>query len=187
MGLLTTLNEVYDRVAMHAVRRELVFAQAEAVGVELWIVDLPYPCSNEQYESIMGVQIEKAREARIDAIAFGDLFLEEVRAYREHQMAGTGIDLLFPIWVGKEPVGEAFRPPTSPVRPEGFPYRLPEARTARLAREMLTSGLRAYVTCVNPSSSTLPLLGGSGMRPGSVICRKTSIPAVRTASFILSF
>jgi uncharacterized protein (TIGR00290 family) len=123
VGLLTTVNEEFDRVAMHAVRRDLLLRQAEAAGVEPWLVPLPYPCSNDQYEAIMARQVEKARRAGIDAVAFGDLFLEDIRAYRERQMAGSGLDLLFPLW------------------------RRP---TAALAREMLTGGLRAWVTCVDP-------------------------------------
>ena len=123
VGLLTTVNEAFDRVAMHAVRRDLLLRQAEAAGVALWLVHIPYPCANEQYEATMGAQIDKAIAAGISGVAFGDLFLEEIRAYRERQMAATGLELLFPLW--KQP-------------------------THALAREMLAGGLRAWVTCVDP-------------------------------------
>ena len=123
VGLLTTVNEAFDRVAMHAVRRELLTAQAIATGIEPWIVPIPNACVNEEYERIMGGQIEKARKRGIDAVAFGDLFLQDIRDYRERQMQDTGIELLFPLW----------------QRP-----------TRELALEMLAAGVRAYVTCVNP-------------------------------------
>jgi uncharacterized protein (TIGR00290 family) len=123
VGLLTTINEAYDRVAMHAVRRDLLLAQADAAGVEPWLVPIPDACVNAEYERIMGEQIDKARRAGVDAVAFGDLYLEDIRAYRQRQMAGTGIELLSPLW----------------QRP-----------TPDLAREMLAAGLRAYVTCVDP-------------------------------------
>ncbi|HXH06574.1 MAG TPA: hypothetical protein VNI83_08285 [Vicinamibacterales bacterium] len=124
-GLLTTFNAAADRVAMHAVRRELVEAQAAAAGLPLWAVDLPWPCSNDIYEARMRDAVARARNAGIDAIAFGDLFLEDVRAYRERMLAGTGLEPLFPLW----------------TRPE---------ETAQLARTMLAAGLRATVTCIDP-------------------------------------
>jgi len=125
VGLLTTFNEAFDRVAMHAVRRGLVEAQAAAVGVPLWAVDLPWPCSNAEYEERMAAVIGRAREAGITHVAFGDLFLEDVRDYRVRQMSGTGIEPLFPLWRSA-------------------------ADTADLAREMLDAGLRAVLTCVDP-------------------------------------
>src|SRR5436309_11646993 len=85
-GLLTTFNRTADRVAMHAVRRELVQAQAESAQLRLWPVDLPWPCSNEAYEAAMSAVCAKAVSQGIEAVAFGDLFLEDVRAYREKQM-----------------------------------------------------------------------------------------------------
>jgi len=122
-GLLTTFNQAADRVAMHAVRRALVEKQAEAAGLPLWSVPLPWPCSNQQYESLMaGVCVKAVREG-IEGIAFGDLFLEEIRAYREKQLAGTGLQPVFPVW--------------------GIP-------TDRLAPEMIESGLKAILTCVDP-------------------------------------
>ena len=97
-GLLTTFNSAADRVAMHAVRRSLVVAQAERIGVPLWPVELPWPCSNAAYEEIMRKVTERAVAEGIEAVAFGDLFLEDVRAYRERQLEGTGLELLFPVW-----------------------------------------------------------------------------------------
>jgi len=122
VGLLTTLNSEFDRVAMHSTRRSVLEAQAEAAGLPLWPVALPWPCSNEQYESRMKAACERALVEHIDAIAFGDLFLQDVRAYREKQLAGTGLEPLFPLW---------------------------EIPTALLAREMLSGGLRAKLTCVD--------------------------------------
>jgi uncharacterized protein (TIGR00290 family) len=125
VGLLTTFNEAAGRVAMHAVRRELVEAQAVAVGLPLWSVALPWPCSNADYEAKIHEVLGRARQAGVTHIAFGDLFLEDIRAYRERQLAGTGIEPLFPIW------GTA-------------------ADTPALAREMLAAELRAVLTCVDP-------------------------------------
>lgn len=123
VGLLTTVNETHRRVAMHAVREELLEAQAAAAGLPLWKVPIPHPCSNERYEEEMARALNRARGEGIRAIAFGDLFLEDVQAYRVRMMAGTGIEPIFPIW-GRETKG--------------------------LAREMLAAGLRAVVTCVDP-------------------------------------
>jgi uncharacterized protein (TIGR00290 family) len=121
-GLLTTFNEEADRVAMHAVRRELVERQAAAAGLPLWTVPLPWPCSNEQYESRMAQVCAKALAEGIEGIAFGDLFLEDVRAYREKQLRDTGLQPIFPVWA--------------------LPTRL-------LAQEMIASGTRAKLTCVD--------------------------------------
>ena len=122
VGLLTTFNEEADRVAMHAVRRELVERQAAAAGLPLWAVPLPWPCSNEQYESLMAQACAKAVAEGIGGVAFGDLFLEDVRAYREKQLRGTGLEPVFPVW--------------------GLPTRA-------LAQEMIASGTRAKLTCVD--------------------------------------
>src|SRR5579862_199272 len=122
-GLLTTVNESAGRVAMHAVREELLEAQAAAAGLPLWRVPIPSPCSNEQYEVAMHQALDRARAAHIDAVAFGDLFLEDVRRYREERMADSGLRLLFPLW----------------QRP-----------TPALAREMIAGGVRAVLTCVDP-------------------------------------
>jgi len=121
-GLLTTFNSAFDRVAMHGVRRVLVEQQAAAANLPLWTVPLPWPCSNAEYEALMAQVCREAIERGIQCVAFGDLFLEDVRAYRERQLAGTGLEPLFPLW--------------------GMP-------TPALAREMIASGLKATLTCVD--------------------------------------
>ncbi len=125
VALITTLNEQFDRVAMHAVRRELLESQAESAGLPLWTVPLPWPCSNQQYEARMRDLCARAVKEGAEAVAFGDLFLADIRAYREKQLAGTGLEPLFPVW------------------------HLP---TRELAAEMIASGLRARITCVDPKS-----------------------------------
>lgn len=123
IGLLTTVNEPFQRVSMHGVARALLERQARAAGLPLWLVELPWPCPNEVYEARMAQACARAAQAGVDAVAFGDLFLEDVRAYRQRQMAATGLEPLFPLW------GED---------------------TARLARAMIAGGQRALVTCVDP-------------------------------------
>lgn len=125
VGLVTTFNEAFGRVAMHGVRAELVQHQADAAGLPLWPVPLPWPCSNDEYEARMRAVVEKARSAGVTALAFGDLFLEDIRAYRVRQLAGTGIEPLFPVW--------------------GTP-----ADTPALARAMIAVGFRATLACVDP-------------------------------------
>ena len=98
VGLLTTLNSEFQRVAMHGTRRSVLEAQAAAAELPLWIVPLPWPCSNEVYEQRMAEACNRAVAKRIDAIAFGDLFLEDVRTYREKQLKPTGLEPLFPLW-----------------------------------------------------------------------------------------
>ena len=122
-GLLTTVNEVHSRVAMHAVRVELLEAQAEAVGLPLWKIPIPSPCTNAEYEAAMLTAVDRAKREGIGSVAFGDLFLEDIRRYREERLKETGVAPIFPIW--------------------GMP-------TMDLAREMIESGLRARVTCVDP-------------------------------------
>ena len=122
-ALLTTMNEAFDRVAMHAVRRRLLEEQSRASGVPLWTVPLPWPCSNEEYEARMRTAVAKAVAEGFTHAAFGDLFLEDVRRYREDRLAGSGLTPIFPIW--------------------GIP-------TDQLAGEMIDGGLRAVLTCVNP-------------------------------------
>src|ERR1700730_10770365 len=90
-ALVTTFNRAADRVAMHAVRRTLVQAQAERIGIPLWEVELPWPCSNAEYEEIMRSVLKRASERGMEAFAFGDLFLQDIRNYRERQLAGTGL------------------------------------------------------------------------------------------------
>ena len=98
VGLLTTFNEAADRVAMHAVRHQLVEAQAAATGLPLWPVLLPWPCANADYEARMDAALARARSEGVTHVAFGDLFLEDIRAYREQRLQGTGIEPLFPLW-----------------------------------------------------------------------------------------
>jgi diphthamide synthase (EF-2-diphthine--ammonia ligase) len=125
VGLLTTINQAFDRVAMHAVRTELLRAQADAADLPLWPVPIPWPCSNAEYEAAMEAAMGRARAGGIGHVAFGDLFLEDVRRYREERLAPTGVTPLFPIW--------------------GTP-------TDALARRMIEGGLRARLTCVDPKS-----------------------------------
>ena len=138
VGLLTTVNAKYDRVAMHGVRQTLLERQAEAAGIDLWLVRLPSECTEAEYAEIMTGQIEKALASDIEAIAFGDLFLEDLRAFRERQMASSGINLLFPLWL----------PP--PVGADSIKSgRSLREQTGGLASVMQASGLRARVTCVD--------------------------------------
>lgn len=132
VGLLTTINAVHDRVAMHAVRRTLLQAQADAAGLPLWPVPIPSPCSNQEYETAMHAAIQRALAVGITIMAFGDLFLEDVRRYRETQLASTGITPLFPLW--------------------GRP-------TDVLAKEMLAGGLRARLTCIDPKQMSASFAG----------------------------
>ena len=125
VGLVTTFNEAFGRVAMHGVRAELVQSQADAAGLPLWPVPLPWPCSNDEYEARMRAVVEKARSAGVTALAFGDLFLADIRAYRVRQLAGTGIEPLFPVW--------------------GTPDDTPA-----LARALIAAGFRATLACVDP-------------------------------------
>ena len=122
-GLLTTINETASRVAMHAVRETLLERQAAAAGLPLIKVPIPHPCPNEAYEAAMTRAMDRAKRDGIDGVAFGDLFLEDVRQYRIDKLAPTGIEPVFPIWGLETPV---------------------------LAREMVASGLRAHITCVDP-------------------------------------
>jgi len=121
-ALVTTLNSEFDRVAMHGVRRTVLEAQAAAAGLPLWAIPLPWPCSNEIYEKLMAEACRRALEEGIEAVAFGDLFLEDVRAYRVRQLAPTGLEPLFPLW---------------------------QIPTDRLARDMIAGGLRARLTCID--------------------------------------
>jgi uncharacterized protein (TIGR00290 family) len=124
-ALITTFNSEADRVAMHAVRRSLVEAQAERTGLPLWAVDLPWPCSNQEYEHRMRAVCQRATSDGITAIAFGDLFLQDIRDYRVRQLAGSGLTPLFPLW---------------------------QIPTDRLGREMIAAGVEAKITCVDPKT-----------------------------------
>ncbi len=124
VGLLTSFNEAAGRVSMHAVRQVLVEAQAAAAGLPLWPLHLPWPCSNDQYEQRMRIVIDRARADGITHVAFGDLFLDDIRDYRIRQLAGTGIEPMFPVWCSAE-------------------------ATPALARRLLDGGVRAVLTCVD--------------------------------------
>lgn len=132
VGLMTTVNQLHQRVAIHAVRLELLQRQAEALGLPLQIIDLPDPCTNSQYEAAMERFVDESKQRGIECMAFGDLFLEDIKEYRERKLAGTGITPLFPLW---------------------------QAPTNLLAREMISSGLRAVVTCVDPQHLPLSFAG----------------------------
>jgi uncharacterized protein (TIGR00290 family) len=123
-GLLTTVNEAADRVAMHAVRTELLQAQARALGLPLRTVFIPSPCPNEVYERAMAAAVAAALGDGFTHVAFGDLFLADVRRYREEKLADSGLTPLFPLF---------------------------GADTIALARDMIASGLAARITCVNPA------------------------------------
>jgi len=122
-GLLTTVNEKFRRVAIHGFREELLERQAELAGLPLWKVDLPFPCTNDEYEARMALVCGRAVREGFAGIAFGDLFLEEIRAYRVAKLAASGLEPIFPVW--------------------GIP-------TDELAAEMMRGGLRARLTCVDP-------------------------------------
>ena len=123
VGLFCTVNQEFSRVAMHGVRTELLQRQAQAAGLPLHIIYIPYPCSNEQYAQVMSEFVEQAKSDGVTHFAFGDLFLEDVRRYREEHLQGTGITPVFPLW---------------------------GANTAELSQTMLAAGLKSVLTCVNP-------------------------------------
>jgi uncharacterized protein (TIGR00290 family) len=127
VALLTTINEKFRRVAIHGFREELLDQQAASVGLPLWKVDLPFPCSNADYESRMAQVCARAAAEGLYGIAFGDLFLEDIRAYRIEKLAGTGLVPLFPVWCADLDIA-----------------------TADLARQMVAAGLRAHLTCIDP-------------------------------------
>ena len=131
-ALLTTVNESANRVAMHAVRRDVLEAQGHAAGLPLIVIPIPHPCPNEVYEERMSAAIAHAKTEGFTHVAFGDLFLEDVRRYREQRMEGTGLTPIFPLW----------------LRP-----------TDALAREMIDGGLEAYLTCVDPRAVPPSLVG----------------------------
>jgi uncharacterized protein (TIGR00290 family) len=121
-GLLTTLNTEFDRVAMHGTRRSVLEAQAKAAALPLWSVLLPWPCAHEVYQERMRHACERAVSEGVQAIAFGDLFLRDIRDYREAQLQPIGLEPLFPLW---------------------------ERPTPALAREMIAGGVRAKLTCID--------------------------------------
>ena len=134
VGLVTTLNADAGRVAMHAVRERLLDLQAAAVGLPVWKVAIPSPCSNDDYEAAMAAVMERAVREHITHMAYGDLFLADIRAYREDRLAGTGISPVFPLW-GRD--------------------------TLTLAREMVAAGVRAVLTCVDPAQLDAGFAGQS--------------------------
>jgi uncharacterized protein (TIGR00290 family) len=122
-ALLTTVNQHFGRVAMHGFRETLLDLQAEAAGLPLWKIPLPWPCSNEVYEAQMSAACARAIAEGLHGIAFGDLFLEDIRAYRIAKLASTGLEPIFPCW----------QLPTKP-----------------LALDMITSGIKAHLVCIDP-------------------------------------
>jgi uncharacterized protein (TIGR00290 family) len=123
-ALVTTFNSAFNRVAMHAVRRALVEIQAGRMGIPLWAVELPWPCSNLEYEERMRAVCQGATAEGITAVAFGDLFLQDIRDYRVRQLQGTGLEPLFPVWQ---------------IPPD------------QLSRDMIAAGVKAKLTCVDPA------------------------------------
>lgn len=132
VGLFTVINEKYDRASMHATRLAMLEKQAEAAGLPMEMISLPDQCSIEQCNDIMVEFIQKIEAQGIEHVAFGDLFLEDIRLYREEQLQGTSINPLFPLW------------------------KIP---TAQLAQQMLEEGLEAYVSCVDLSKLPAKLVG----------------------------
>lgn len=132
VGLFCTVNKAFERVAMHGVRIELLQRQADSIGLPLEILEIPYPCSNSDYEHIMGEFVRRAHEYSIEHFAFGDLFLEDIRNYREDKLKDSGITPIFPIW--------------------GIP-------TEQLSRTMLSGGLRTVITCIDPKQITEDFAG----------------------------
>lgn len=132
VGLFCTVNKVFRRVAVHGVGLELLNLQAKSIGLPLYIVDLPYPCDNDEYVSAMASFIVNAKENGVECLAFGDLFLQNVRGYRETLLAGTGLTPIFPLW--------------------GMP-------TEALSKQMISSGLNAVITCVDSQYLTKDFSG----------------------------
>jgi uncharacterized protein (TIGR00290 family) len=131
-GLLTSLNETVGRVSMHGVREDILRAQADAAGLPLRTIPLPWPCTNEIYEARLRAAVDRAVADGFTHVAFGDLFLEDVRKYREDRLAGTGLTPLFPLW--------------------GIP-------TARLARDMIAGGIQARISTLDPRVMPRELIG----------------------------
>jgi uncharacterized protein (TIGR00290 family) len=134
VGALTTITENFDRVSMHGVRREILDAQLEAANLPLLPVMIPFPCPNEIYEERMGAAVKAMLAAGVTKIIFGDLFLEDIRAYREEKLRGTGIEAVFPLW------------------------NIP---TGKLAQEMIAGGLKARVVTLDPKKVPRELAGAN--------------------------
>jgi uncharacterized protein (TIGR00290 family) len=138
VGLLTTVTETYGRVSMHGVRESVLDDQARAAGLPLFKVPIPSPCPNEVYERAMGAMVTRLRSEGVRHIIFGDLFLEDIRAYREEKLEGSGISPVFPLW--------------------GRP-------TGRLAEEMIDAGLRARIVALDPRRLSPSFAGREFDRP----------------------
>lgn len=132
VGLFCTVNREFNRVAMHGVSVELLLQQAARIGLPMELIEIPYPCSNEEYENIMEKFVEKAKNNAIEFFAFGDLFLEDIRNYREQKLSSCGIKPVFPIW--------------------GSP-------TDALAKEMINNGLKTIITCIDPKQIPQEFVG----------------------------
>ena len=132
VGALTTITENFQRVSMHGVRLDILGAQLKAADLPLLPVMIPFPCPNEVYEERMGIVVKAAAVTGITKIIFGDLFLEDIRAYREEKLRGSGIDAVFPLW------------------------KIP---TGKLARDMIAGGLKARVVCIDPMKVPVPFAG----------------------------
>jgi uncharacterized protein (TIGR00290 family) len=132
VGLLCTVNGQFQRTAMHAVRVELLKAQAEQLGLPLDIIEIPFPCSNEQYVTVMTEATQTLIDRGIEQLSYGDLFLADIRAYRETNLRGTGIEPIFPLWL---------------------------QATAPLAQQMIAGGLQAIVTCIDPKQLDRAFVG----------------------------
>ena len=123
VGLLTTVTREFHRVSMHGVRERILELQADALGLPVTKVEIPSPCPNATYESLMGQALGELEKSGVETIVFGDLFLEDIRAYRERQLKTTGLRPLFPLW---------------------------KRDTALLAKEMISGGLEAWLVCGDP-------------------------------------
>lgn len=132
VGLFCTINQAFDRVAMHGTRQALVEAQAKAANLPIQYIKIPNPCSNEDYDAVMQVFIDSIKEQGIDTVAFGDLFLQDIRDYRESRLQGTGIKAIFPLW---------------------------GADTTVLSKTMIDAGLEAVITCLDPKKMPVSLAG----------------------------
>ena len=132
LGLFTTVNQKFERVAMHAVRLRLLKEQAKQIGLPIHIIEIPFPCSNADYEKIMTGFIAKIQADNIEAVAFGDLYLEDIRNYRIAQMQGTGIEPIFPCW---------------------------GIDTKELSQSIINIGIKANITCIDPKQISVDFAG----------------------------
>jgi diphthamide synthase (EF-2-diphthine--ammonia ligase) len=159
VGALTTVTDTFQRVSVHGVREELLLAQLEAAELEPTLVRIPYPCSNEIYEAAMAETMQAAKARGITHVIFGDLFLEDIRAYREKNLHAIGMTPVFPLW----------------LRP-----------TDALARKMIDAGVEAHLATIDLKKLPLELVGRRSIHACLMICRKAPTRAARTASSIRS-